>query len=327
MTSEQDYRAIREGAALGEIALEGRLRSPVAIARPFLHGSLTNDIEALQPGTGCYAGWLTAQGRMITDMHVFESGDMMVVDVPAKQTAALLGRLDQFIFSETCRSRTSASSSPSSGFNGPQGGVGARAHAHRRVGSQRVAAIRNARLTFTDTPVAVARIDQLGVPGFTVYVARATEADVRSALRERRCARRWHRRARGRAHRSRVSGLRRRYGRRHHSARSRHRITTDLVYEGCYPGQEVIIRVLHRGGGRVVRKLVGLRVEARSPVPPRSPVHAGDKEIGFVTSGAVSPQSGSIALAYVHRDFVQPGSSVTTALGPATVTSLPFAAA
>ena len=31
--------------------------------------------------------------------------------------------------------------------------------------------------------------------------------------------------------------------------------------KGCYVGQEVIIRVLHRGHGRVARKLVGLRVD------------------------------------------------------------------
>ena len=31
--------------------------------------------------------------------------------------------------------------------------------------------------------------------------------------------------------------------------------------QGCYVGQEVIIRVLHRGHGRVARKLVGLRVD------------------------------------------------------------------
>src|SRR5262249_14793621 len=35
--------------------------------------------------------------------------------------------------------------------------------------------------------------------------------------------------------------------------------------KGCYVGQEVIIRVLHRGHGRVVRKLVGIVVDAGDP--------------------------------------------------------------
>ena len=35
--------------------------------------------------------------------------------------------------------------------------------------------------------------------------------------------------------------------------------------KGCYVGQEVIIRVLHRGGGRVARRLVGLTLERDAP--------------------------------------------------------------
>ena len=34
--------------------------------------------------------------------------------------------------------------------------------------------------------------------------------------------------------------------------------------KGCYVGQEIIIRVLHRGHGRVARRLVGLTLRARS---------------------------------------------------------------
>src|SRR6185503_6664719 len=34
--------------------------------------------------------------------------------------------------------------------------------------------------------------------------------------------------------------------------------------KGCYIGQEVVIRVLHRGHGRVARKLVGLLVDGDS---------------------------------------------------------------
>ena len=73
--------------------------------------------------------------------------------------------------------------------------------------------------------------------------------------------------------------------------------------KGCYVGQEVIIRVLHRGHGRVARKLVTLKLEAPG-AEPRSKVFDGDREVGYVTSAAVSPSSGAVALAYVHRDFV-----------------------
>ena len=62
--------------------------------------------------------------------------------------------------------------------------------------------------------------------------------------------------------------------------------------KGCYVGQEVIIRVLHRGHGRVARKLVGLVVDGGPPVPAGATVRSGDREIGRVTSATISPALG-----------------------------------
>ena len=98
--------------------------------------------------------------------------------------------------------------------------------------------------------------------------------------------------------------------------------------KGCYVGQEIIIRVLHRGGGRVARKLVGLLVDDAVPSPGDG-LRAGDREIGRVTSAVLSPALGRpVALGYVHRDFTTPGTDVQvlrqgTVLN-ATVAELPF---
>jgi folate-binding protein YgfZ len=97
--------------------------------------------------------------------------------------------------------------------------------------------------------------------------------------------------------------------------------------KGCYVGQEVIIRVLHRGHGRVARRLVGLAIEGRSVPPPAAKVRSGDREIGHVTSATMSPAlNRPIALAYVHRDFVEPGTRVVIDEPgvPAVVSALPF---
>src|ERR1041385_78814 len=100
MTSPDDYAALREGAAIGEIAP----RRQIAVAGPdrltFLHGLLTNDTASLAPGRGCYAAWLTPQGRMLCDLHVFESGDMILLDVPAADVRQIAERLEQFHFTE-----------------------------------------------------------------------------------------------------------------------------------------------------------------------------------------------------------------------------------
>src|SRR4029077_1727978 len=52
------------------------------------------------PGEGCYAAYLTPQGRMIADLFVYELGDAMLLTVPRAQKDTVLTRLDQFVFSE-----------------------------------------------------------------------------------------------------------------------------------------------------------------------------------------------------------------------------------
>jgi aminomethyltransferase len=78
-----------------------------------------------------------------------------------------------------------------------------------------------------------------------------------------------------------------------------------------------------------VRKLVGLCVDGTDLPAPRARLSVGSREIGFVTTSALSPRLGAIALGYVHRDFVEPGSKVEAdAAGgrvAATVSPLPFA--
>src|SRR5258705_3791278 len=100
MTSPDDYAALRERAVIGSIAPRGQ----IAVAGPdraaFLHGLLTNDVALLAAGSGCYAAWLTPQGRMLCDLHVLESGDMMLLDVPAAEVRATADRLEQFHFTE-----------------------------------------------------------------------------------------------------------------------------------------------------------------------------------------------------------------------------------
>ena len=95
--------------------------------------------------------------------------------------------------------------------------------------------------------------------------------------------------------------------------------------KGCYVGQEVIIRVLHRGHGRVARKLVGLSLEGDAAPPAGALVRAGDKDVGHVTSSAMSPAlERPIALAYLHRDFLTPGTAVSVDGVSAVVAELPF---
>jgi len=307
MTSPDDYTAIHAGAAIGAIAARGQVAVAGLDRGAFLHGLLTNDTASLTPGTGCYAAWLTPQGRMLCDLHVLESGDMILLDVPAAETQHVADRLEQFHFSEDVQIATLASLRPV-WIHGPAapGMFGADVGAWRPY--------QNARIEFAGVSVVIARIDQLAVPGVVIYVDAQQEEQVTAALASR-----------GALHATPatleaarieagypVFGL---------------DMTADTIpleagiedraislTKGCYVGQEVIIRVLHRGHGRVARKLVRLQVEGDAPSRD-SKIFSGDREIGFVTSAAESPRLGALALGYVHRDFVEPGTAVEVQAG------------
>ena len=95
--------------------------------------------------------------------------------------------------------------------------------------------------------------------------------------------------------------------------------------KGCYVGQEVIIRVLHRGHGRVARKLVGLTFEGEIVPAAGATVEVEAREIGVTTSTSMSPAlDRPIALAYLHRDFLAPGTHISVNGMSGEVQSLPF---
>ena len=299
--------------------------------RSYLQGLLTNDIQALTPGTGCYAAWLTPQGRMLTDLYVFESGDTILLDVPAAELSATLQRLDQFIFSEDVQLVDFSSTLESVWIHGPEA---AALLDQTLTGVQGLAGwpeYHNARAGVSSKndprPHFVARNSQLGVPGFVLYVEPGGKAELERALIERGAVV---------ADESAIEAARIAAGYPVFGVD----MTDDTIpleagieesaisfSKGCYVGQEVIIRVLHRGHGRVARKLVALRLEAEGAVRG-STIHAGDRQVGAVTSVAVSPEFGSIALGYVHRDFMEAGSRVSVQgnSGPiaATVSSRPL---
>jgi folate-binding protein YgfZ len=91
--------------------------------------------------------------------------------------------------------------------------------------------------------------------------------------------------------------------------------------KGCYIGQEVVARLAARGG-HVNKHLRGLRLTA--PAVAGAVVTADGKNVGRVTTAAVSPRLGPIALAWIHRSQADPGTAVEVEGVPASVASLPL---
>jgi len=94
--------------------------------------------------------------------------------------------------------------------------------------------------------------------------------------------------------------------------------------KGCYTGQEIIARQVNYD--KVTRHLVGLSLDAQ--VIAGDSVFADDKPVGQITSCALSPHFGPIALAVLRRPYNEPGTPVVVGQSAssvhATVTLLPF---
>jgi folate-binding protein YgfZ len=301
------YRAVHDRSGFLERQDLGRLRLRGQDRRSYLHGILTNDIEGLAAGDGCYAALLTPQGRFITDMHVYELGDEVLITLPRSLASAIRDRLDQFIFTEDVHVDDVTEATAQLGVYGPEAG-------------ERVSPFR----AMPDVTVLASR--DLGIDGFEVIAPSAQAGAISRSLRE--------------------AGVLEIDGATAETIRVESGIpkflvdmTTDTIpleagieeraismTKGCYPGQEVIVRVLHRGGGRVAKKLVGLVLPVESAVPAAGEkVKADDREIGVVTSAVLSRRlARPIALGYVHRDFVTPGTRVTIGGAAAEVSALPF---
>src|ERR687888_2468737 len=76
--SEQEI--LRTGCGLVDRSERGKLALTGPEAKPFLQGQVTNDIERLEPGHGCYAAFLTHKGKMLGDMRILDVGDELLLD-------------------------------------------------------------------------------------------------------------------------------------------------------------------------------------------------------------------------------------------------------
>jgi tRNA-modifying protein YgfZ len=325
--SADAYEAARRHVAFIDRSNLGRIAVSGVDRVSYLQGLLTNDIAALTPGRGCYAAYLTPQGRMITDMHAYELGDVILLTLEGDAKDAVLARLDQFIFSEDVKVADVTSTFAQTAVIGPR----AAATVSRLLADAPAEMLGtlpehgNLRALFAGEPAIVTRIDDAGEGGFDVFVDRAKAAAFEAALLEAGAAP---------IDPSTADAIRLEAG----VPRFLRDMDKDTIpleagiesraisfTKGCYVGQEVVIRVLHRGHGRVARKLVGLVLGTAQPALPGTIVRSGEREIGRVTSSAFSPAlQKPIALAYVHRDFVAPETVVSVEGVEAKVTALPF---
>jgi folate-binding protein YgfZ len=312
-TLATDYRTITEACGLLGRSERGKLALTGSEAASFLQGQVTNDIEGLSPGQGCYAAFLTPKGKMLGDLRILATGDELLLDTERAALQGLFNMIRRFsigydveLHKRTLECGLLSLIGPGAEAVAGAADLAADEHAHELVSVPAPGGAVGARAIRTDVGV-----DLLCDAG-EVEALRGALEDA-GAVPVTETAAECLRLERGRP----------RYG-----------IDLDdsvipqeaglneravSFTKGCYVGQETVARLYYRG--KPNRQLRGLRLSG--PASPGDELSLDGRVVGHLTSVAASPRVGPIGLALVRRE-APPGTFVAVAGATAEVTELPF---
>jgi folate-binding protein YgfZ len=303
--------ALRDGCGLVDRSERGKLALTGSQAKEFLQGQVTNDVEALVPGQGCYAAFLDHKGKMQGDLRVLDLGDELLLDCERSALQDLFNMIRRYKLGLDVELHKRTIEFSLLSLIGPD--------ARRVAGAQGLPAAEHAcdRAVLGAAGVVLAVTD-LGVD---VLCGAENVARVRGALE-----------AAGAVPVTEAAAEVLRI----ESGRPRYGIDLDATVipqeaglneravsftKGCYVGQETVARLHYRG--KPNRHLRGLRLS--EPAESGSELRLGERVVGRLGSVAVSPRKGPIALALVRREAA-PGDrlAVEGRAAVAEVVDLPF---
>jgi tRNA-modifying protein YgfZ len=304
------YRALREGAGLLDRSRRGKLWVTGSDAVDFLQGQLTNDLETLAPGDGCYAALLDRKGHVQADTRVLRIGPEEIwLDTEPEAARVVLRHLSMYKVGRDVGILDLGPERAILSLIGPQAPALSGAaplspeHAHREIACGAAC-----RAVATDLGV-----DLICADGDVAAVEQALLGS--GAVRVSEAA----------AEILRVESGRPRFGREMTTATIPQEAGIDVravsFTKGCYIGQETVARLHYKG--RPNRHLRGLRLE--SPVGDGEAIFLEGREVGRVGTAVISPALGPLALAVIRRE-ARPGDRVEvgeSAIG-AELTDLPF---
>jgi folate-binding protein YgfZ len=305
----EEYRALTERCGLVDRSERGKLALTGRDAKEFLHGQVTNDIEALEPGHGCYAAFLTPKGKMRGDLRILDLGDELFLDTERASLQALFNMIRNFklgldvdLHKRTVECGLLSLVGPSAREIAGAGALGPDEHD-------------NAAGALGGVPVRLVAT----AAGVDLICAAERTAELKAALADVPEV------SEAAAEIVRVESGRPRYGiDLDESVIPQEAALNERAVsftKGCYVGQETVARLYYRG--KPNRHLRGVRLSG--PAAPGDVLTLGEREVGRLGSAVVSPESGAIGLAIVRRE-ASPGDalSVGTAGVTAILVELPF---
>jgi folate-binding protein YgfZ len=270
-----EYELLTQNVGLLDRSERAKLLLTGADAVDFLQGQVTNDVEALAPGGGCYAVLLTHKGKLRTDMRVLRGPDWIWLDAEAPAREGLKQTIEMYGIGRDVRVDDLTESRAILSLIGPRANdvleTSPPADEHSFVEGEHGLYVR------TDLGVDV------------ICEAPPADLDVEPVSEEA-------------AECLRIESGRPRYGIDMDSSTIPEEADLNeravSFSKGCYVGQETVARLHYKG--KPNRRLRGLRLSA--PAESGEELLLGDKVVGRIGSTCVSPTLGPIALAIVRRE-------------------------
>jgi folate-binding protein YgfZ len=303
MTAQAEYELVRESAGLVERSDRGKLLLRGSEAADFLQGQVTNDVDALAPGRGCYAALLNHKGKLRADMRVLRGEDWFWIDTEAIGARPVSYTVETYSLGRDVQWQDVTAERAILSLIGPA----ARERLDAAPPEEEHAFVEGEHGLYVSTDLGVDVICAAGDADAVRAALGVDEVPAEAA----ECMR--------------IESGRPRLG---------YDMDGDTIPQeagineravsftkGCYVGQETVARLHYRG--KPNRHLRGLRLSA--PAERGAELRLGERVVGRVGSACVSPTLGPVGLGLVRRE-AEPGATVEVGDGgvSAEVVELPF---
>src|SRR5919197_4398373 len=94
------HKAATETAAVTELDSFGIIKIIGPDRVTWLQGMITNDVEKLPGGSGCYAAHLTPQGKIVAQMYVLKDADALWLSLERASIPRLMAAFDKLLIME-----------------------------------------------------------------------------------------------------------------------------------------------------------------------------------------------------------------------------------
>ncbi|MER3447070.1 MAG: glycine cleavage system protein T [Candidatus Dadabacteria bacterium] len=311
----EEYACVRNRVGIADLSHRGKLRLSGKEHIKFLQGMVTNDVNRLKEGEGLYAALLTPKGRMISDMRLYRQGESLLLDLEPGLNEKVRNLLARYKLSYKANIEDVTESLCLISIHGPNSGS-----LIEKVLNREIPGLKEYEFLIKEidgSQVMIVRANRTGEDGYDIFISTDGVKTVWESLV-----------GNGREFGLRPVGLDAMEILRIEAAIPRYGIDMDdntipleaglenaISYEkGCYVGQEVIARIKWRG--HVNWCLAGFEIEGEGLPARDDKIRHGEREIGYITSSTFSPILRKIiALGYIRREFIEPGTRVIVNIG------------